>query len=102
MAPAVGVPVLKLGLLAVKQIAKPIANRAKAAAKESAFFKAFVVSLGRGLHRLSIQMTRLADGKLQASARFPDRYGAPRCLAGSGRTIPPGVADAHSLRSDAI
>jgi hypothetical protein len=64
VAPAAGVPLLKLGLLAVKQIAKPIANRAKAAAKESAIFKSVVVWIGRGLHRTSIQVTRLSEGKV--------------------------------------
>jgi hypothetical protein len=64
VAPVAGIPILKLGLLAVKQIAKPIANRAKATAKESAVFKSVVVWVGRGLHRTSIQLSRLAEGKV--------------------------------------
>jgi len=72
VAPA-GVPLLKLGLLAVKQIAKPIANRAKVAAKDSAAFKGAVVWVGRSLHRLTIQMGRMADGKVSLEYITPLR-----------------------------
>jgi len=53
----------KLFFLAVRQLSKPIANRAKAVAAQSNVFKAVTVGVGRAMHRLQIQVLRLADGK---------------------------------------
>ena len=55
--------VLKLFFLGVRQISKPIANRAKDAAHSSGLMKAVAVGLGRGMHRLTTQVTRLSEGK---------------------------------------
>ena len=55
--------VLKLFFLGVRQISKPIANRAKDAAHSSGFMKAVAVGLGRGMNRLQTQVTRLSEGK---------------------------------------
>ena len=55
--------VLKLFFLGVRQISKPIANRAKDAAHSSGLMKAVAVGLGRGMYRLQTQVTRLSEGK---------------------------------------
>jgi hypothetical protein len=55
--------VLKLFFLGVRQISKPIANRAKDAAHSSWLLKAVAVGLGRGMYRLQTQVTRLSAGK---------------------------------------
>mmetsp|Transcript_21042 Transcript_21042/g.43048 ORF Transcript_21042/g.43048 Transcript_21042/m.43048 type:complete len:177 (-) Transcript_21042:27-557(-) len=55
--------VLKLFFLGVRQISKPIANRAKDAAHNSGLLKAVAVGLGRGMNRLQTQVTRLSEGR---------------------------------------
>ena len=54
---------LKLFFLGVRQISKPIANRAKDAAHSSGLMKAVAVGIGRGMYRLQTQVTRLSEGK---------------------------------------
>lgn len=70
---AAGVPFLKLAFLAVKQLSKPIANRAKAAARNSDAFRGIVVAVGRQIHQLQIQLTRLAEGKVSLAHITPLR-----------------------------
>lgn len=55
--------VLKLFFLGVRQLSKPIANRAKDAAHSSGLLKAVAVGLGRGTYRLQTQVARLSEGK---------------------------------------
>merc|ERR1719263_1226819 len=56
-------PVLKLGLIAVKQISKPVASRIKAAALTSDIIKQMMVRVGRRLHYNVFQLERVADGR---------------------------------------
>mmetsp|Transcript_40192 Transcript_40192/g.80568 ORF Transcript_40192/g.80568 Transcript_40192/m.80568 type:complete len:169 (-) Transcript_40192:155-661(-) len=66
-------PVIKLGLLAVKQVAKPVANRIKGAAIESETFRSIMVSAGQRLHRNVFQLGRIADGKATVKAQYVPR-----------------------------
>ncbi len=54
---------LKLFFLAVRQISKPIAGRAKVVAQNSESFNKVIVGVGRWLHRMNIQLTRRSEGK---------------------------------------
>ena len=54
---------LKLFFLAVRQCSKPIANRAKDAARRSDTLKEIFVGIGRGVNRLTTQVGRLSEGK---------------------------------------
>lgn len=56
---------IKLGLLAVKQIAKPIGNRVKGLARNSERFRSVAVTIGNKLHIWSLQLGRIADGREQ-------------------------------------
>ena len=58
-----GLPLIKLAFLAVKQVAKPVASRIKAHAREAPFFRGTMIALGRKLHFGSVQLERIADGK---------------------------------------
>ena len=60
---AMGLPLLKLFFLAVKQVAKPVASRVKNFAVRSPTFSALMGRLGNGLYRNSVQIERIADGK---------------------------------------
>ena len=53
----------KLFFLAVRQLSKPIANRAKAAAENSSTFRSACIGVGRQLHRGMTQFYRWLDGK---------------------------------------
>lgn len=53
-------PVLKLGLLAVKQVAKPVANRIKGVALRSEVFRGIMVRGGQRLHRNVYQLERIS------------------------------------------
>ena len=63
-------PVLKLALLAVKQVAKPVANRIKGAALGSERFRQVMVRTGRRLHLNAFQVDRMADGKASLEAHY--------------------------------
>lgn len=63
-----GFPLIKLGFLAVKQVAKPVAQRIKVYAKGSDYFKRSMIELGRKLHASSVQIERMAEGKEQLKA----------------------------------
>ena len=56
-------PVVKLAFLAVKQVAKPVANRIKSSALQSDTIRAAMVAVGRRLHYNNIQIARIADGQ---------------------------------------
>lgn len=59
-------PILvKLFFLAVRQASKPMANALKRAAQSSDAFTAVLAASGRTLHRVSLQVTRAAEGKEQ-------------------------------------
>ena len=51
-------PALKIGLLFVKQISKPIANYVKNQAKQHPNMKATVIRFAQGYHRLEVRMKR--------------------------------------------
>jgi hypothetical protein len=53
----------KLFFLGVRQVAKPLAERAKNAAKQNQTFRNLVVNMGRTLHSATIQITRSSEGK---------------------------------------
>lgn len=54
----------KLFFLAVRQLSKPIAGAVKSAAVSSEGFSAVLASVGQRMHRLRIQVNRVAEGKL--------------------------------------
>ena len=54
---------LKLFFLGVRQISKPLAGLAKSAATESPLFQQAVISAGQSVHRLRIQVSRVAENK---------------------------------------
>ena len=56
-------PLVKLGFLAVKQIAKPVAQRLKNQALNSPRWQRALVATGRRLHYNKLQIERIADGK---------------------------------------
>jgi hypothetical protein len=56
-------PFVKLGLLAVKQVSKPVASRIKSSALRSDVLQKAMVRVGRGLHYNAFQLERIADGK---------------------------------------
>ena len=56
-------PVIKLAFLAVKQVAKPVANRLKEGALSSDRLRGAMIKVGRRLHFTVFQIDRLADGK---------------------------------------
>lgn len=60
-----GLPLVKLGFLAVKQVAKPVAARVKSHAKGHPVFQSYMARLGAFLHKNSVQIDRMADGKEQ-------------------------------------
>ena len=62
-APAAGVPLLKLSLLVVKQVAKPLGSRVKSFARDSDAFRAVAESIGNRLHKWTLQLGRIADGR---------------------------------------
>jgi len=68
---AEGVPLIKLFFLAVRQLSKPIANRAKGFARESEGFRSMTVAVGRFMHRFQLQLGRVADGKESLSHIAP-------------------------------
>ena len=51
----------KLFFLGVRQLAKPVAERAKQAARNSEAFKGVVAGVGQGLHRMNVQVTRSSE-----------------------------------------
>ena len=55
-------PFLKLGLLAVKQAAKPIAASIKTSAVQSNSVRQSMISVGRRLHYNVFQLNRVAEG----------------------------------------
>ena len=57
-------PLLKLLLLGVRQVSKPIAARVRAAAAGSDTFRGFTISIGRALNRMTVQITRASEGKI--------------------------------------
>ena len=61
----------KLFFLAVRQVSKPAANALKTAAVNSTAFSAVLQSVGQGLHRLRIQVTRASEGKLRLAKISP-------------------------------
>merc|ERR1712167_32125 len=63
-------PVLKLALLAVKQVAKPVANRIKGAALESEGLRRVMERAGRRIHLNAFQVQRIADGKATLEAHY--------------------------------
>ena len=60
-----GLPLMKLFFVAVKQVAKPVASRVKAYAVGHPRFSSLMGRLGNGLYRNSVQIERMADGKEQ-------------------------------------
>ena len=58
-----GLPLIKLGFLAVKQVAKPVANRVKLYAKNAPGFQSYMARLGAFLYKNNVQIERMADGK---------------------------------------
>ncbi|KAL1507001.1 hypothetical protein AB1Y20_007864 [Prymnesium parvum] len=54
---------MKLFFLAVRQVSKPIATRAKMVAHDSERFRSAMATVGRTLNRFSIQLDRRASGK---------------------------------------
>ena len=61
----------KLFFLAVRQVSKPIAAGVKSAALSSSGVSSVLASVGQGMHRLRIQVTRAAEGKLQLGSISP-------------------------------
>lgn len=51
-----GLPLIKLGLLAVKQVAKPVAQRIKVYASTHPTFSGLMVRMGRMLHVNTLQV----------------------------------------------
>lgn len=66
-----GFPLIKLGFLAVKQIAKPVGQRIKAYAVAGERFQRYMVAMGQFLHRRAIQVERASDGKEQLKTIAP-------------------------------
>jgi hypothetical protein len=62
---------MKLFFLGVRQLSKPIASVAKRGAQESPFFRQLMISVGRTLHRATIQITRLSEGKNELANIVP-------------------------------
>ena len=56
-------PLVKLGFLAIKQVAKPVAQRLKNQALNSPRWQRALVATGRRLHYNKQQIERIADGK---------------------------------------
>ena len=56
-------PVLKLALLAVKQVSKPVANRIKSATLRSAMLQKTMVDIGQRVHYNAYQIGLIADGE---------------------------------------
>ena len=54
---------LKLFFLAVRQVSKPIAAATKQAAQDSPAARSVLIAVGRTVNRVSIQVTRLTEGK---------------------------------------
>ncbi|EOD23904.1 hypothetical protein EMIHUDRAFT_206880 [Emiliania huxleyi CCMP1516] len=54
---------IKLGFLAIKQVAKPVAARIKASARTSDTFRKLILAVGQRLHRNTLQLDRIAEGK---------------------------------------
>ena len=57
-----GLPLIKLAFLAVKQVAKPIATRVKTSARENPLFRSTIIATGRRLHFGSVGIEHYADG----------------------------------------
>ena len=55
----------KLFFLAVRQLSKPVANAIKQTAISSNAFQAVLAAAGQRMHRIQIQVTRAAAGKVQ-------------------------------------
>ena len=55
-------PFIKLGLLAVKQAAKPVANQIKSSALQSEMLKRAMIRMGRQIDYNVVQLNRVADG----------------------------------------
>ena len=54
---------VKLFFLGVRQLSKPVASVARQAAANSESFSGLMAFIGRGLHRLDQQTSRLVEGK---------------------------------------
>mmetsp|Transcript_27327 Transcript_27327/g.87778 ORF Transcript_27327/g.87778 Transcript_27327/m.87778 type:complete len:160 (+) Transcript_27327:39-518(+) len=64
---------IKLGFLAIKQVAKPVAARIKASARTSDTFRKLILAVGQRLHRNTLQLDRIAEGKGTATHVAPLR-----------------------------
>lgn len=64
---------IKLGFLAIKQVAKPVAARIKASARTSDTFRKLILAVGQRLHRNTLQLDRIAEGKGAATHVAPLR-----------------------------
>ena len=65
-----GLPLVKLFFVAVKQLAKPVANRVKSYAVGNPRFSTLMGRLGNQLYRNNVQLERMADGKEQLAHVF--------------------------------
>ena len=57
--------VYKLFFLAVRQVSKPLAKAIQTGATSSDVTSSVLAAVGQGLHRMQIQVTRAAEGKLR-------------------------------------
>ena len=70
--------VYKLFFLAVRQVSKPVAAAVKRIAESSELSSQVLTTTGQGIHRMQIQVSRAADGKLQLSRIAPLKADAAR------------------------
>ena len=70
----------KLFFLAVRQVSKPLAGVAKQAAANSENFRGVMAFIGRGLHRMDLQVSRVAEGKalLKSITTLPEERAVVR------------------------
>ena len=71
---------MKLFFLAVRQVSKPIAGFARQRALNSENVRGFLAFVGRGLHRMDLQITRIAAGKepLASVTKLPEERAVVR------------------------
>ena len=96
-------PFIKLAFIAVKQVAKPVAQRIKSGALANERFHGYMVAVGRRLHVNVTQLERVADGQaMLKKERLPvlgEKEALQRgsdCARGPDMTIQPEAATACS------